>query len=72
MNDLKEARKSIITGLRNENNNLKDEIVKLHKEIELLTMEKKEFENKYLNMLVQNEHFVDILDQINNIIIKSV
>ena len=72
MNDLKEARKSIITGLRNENNNLKDEIVKLHKEIELLNMEKKEFENKYLNMLVQNEHFVDILDQINNIIIKSV
>ena len=72
MNDLKEARKSIITGLRNENNNLKDEIVKLHKEIELLTMEKKEFENKNLNMLVQNEHFVDILDQINNIIIKSV
>ena len=72
MNDLKEARKSIITGLRNENNNLKDEIVKLHKEIELLTMEKKEFENKYLNMLVQNEHFVDILDQINNLIIKSV
>ena len=72
MNDLKEARKSIITGLRNENNNLKDEIVKLHKEIELLNMEKKEFENKYLNMLVQNEHFVDILDQINNLIIKSV
>ena len=72
MNNLKEARKSIITGLRNENNNLKDEIVKLHKEIELLNMEKKEFENKYLNMLVQNEHFVDILDQINNLIIKSV
>ena len=72
MNNLKEARKSIITSLRNENNNLKDEIVKLHKDIELLTMEKKEFENKYLNMLVQNEHFVDILDQINNLIIKSV
>ena len=72
MDNLKEARKSIITNLRNENNNLKDEIVKLHKEIELLTMEKKEFENKYLNMLVQNEHFVDILDQINNLIIKSV
>lgn len=72
MDNLKEARKSIITNLRYENNNLKNEIAKLQKEIELLNMEKKEFENKYLNMLVQNEHFVDVLDQINNIIIKSV
>lgn len=77
--NLSEARKSIISKLRNENETLRNEIKRLisendelEEEVERLNNKIKEAENRYLNMLIQNEQFVDTLDLINSIIRKSV